>query len=83
MMIYHLVGWLMGGSAFGLGYLMCTLFMTCLWIIFDTQVIVEEAERGHRNVAAHTLKLFMDLFRLFIEILRILQSLDDNKKKKR
>ena len=72
MMLYHLVGWMMGGSAFGLGYLMCTLFMTCLWIIFDTQVIVEQAERGNRNVAAHTLKLFMDLFRLFIEILRIL-----------
>ena len=40
MLFYSLIGWLMG-SAFGLGYLMCGLFITCLWIIFDTQVIVE------------------------------------------
>ena len=54
MFFYSLIGWFMG-SAFGLGYLMCGLFMTCLWIIFDTQVIVEQSERGDRNVAAHTL----------------------------
>ena len=41
MFIYQLVGWFMGGNAFGLGYLMCSLFITCLWIIFDTQIIVE------------------------------------------
>ena len=41
MLMYRLVGWLMGGAAFGLGYMMCGLFMVCLWIIFDTQVIVE------------------------------------------
>ena len=35
MMMYSLVGWMMG-SAFGLGYMMCGLFMACLWIIFDT-----------------------------------------------
>ena len=80
MLIYSLVGWLMG-SAFGIGYLMCALFITCLWIIFDTQVIVEEAERGHRNVASHTLKLFLDLFDLFMQILRILNELDEKKKK--
>ena len=40
MFFYSLIGWFMG-SAFGLGYLMCGLFITCLWIIFDTQVIVE------------------------------------------
>ena len=36
MLMFHLVGWLMGGSTFGLGYIMCGLFITCLWIIFDT-----------------------------------------------
>merc|ERR1712165_684313 len=36
MLMYRLVGWLMGGAAFGLGYVMCGLFMVCLWIIFDT-----------------------------------------------
>ena len=61
MMMYRMVGWLMG-TGFGLGYVMISLFITCLWIIFDTQVIVEQAERGYRNVADHTLTLFMDLF---------------------
>jgi len=46
-------------------------------------MIIEQAERGNRNVAAHALELFMDLFRLFMEILRILNKLDENKKKKK
>jgi len=42
MFMYAMMGWLFGGSsAFGMGYMMCGLFMACLWIIFDTQVIVE------------------------------------------
>ena len=64
---------------FGLGYLMCSLFLTCLWVIFDTQVIVEQSERGHRNVAEHALTLFLDLFKLFIKILQILNELEKNK----
>ena len=84
MFMYSLVGWLFGGSsAFGLGYLMCGLFIACLWVIFDTQVIVEQSENGYRNVADHALTLFIDLFDLFIKILRILNEMDDKKKKKR
>ena len=84
MMMYRMVGWLFGAaSGFGLGYLMCGLFMACLWIIFDTQVIVEQSERGYRNVADHTLTLFMDLFQLFIKILQVLNEMDENKKKKK
>jgi len=37
MFFYNMAGWLFGaGSMFGLGYLMCGLFICCLWIIFDT-----------------------------------------------
>lgn len=36
MFFYQLIGWMFGGNMFGLGYLMCGLFMACLWIIFDT-----------------------------------------------
>ena len=37
MFFYQLIGWLFSsGSMFGLGYLMCGLFICCLWIIFDT-----------------------------------------------
>ena len=83
MCIYAMCGWLMGGAAFGIGWLMCALFMACMWIIFDTQIIVEEAERGQRNVASHALTLFMDLFRLFIKVLQILQELENSKNKKK
>jgi FtsH-binding integral membrane protein len=84
MFMYAICGWLFGsGSAFGLGYMMCGLFIACLWIIFDTQVIVEQSERGYRNVADHSLTLFIDLFDLFIKILRILNELDEKKDKKK
>ena len=83
MCMYRLVGWLFGTSMFGLGYLMCGLFLTCLWVIFDTQMIVEQSEAGYRNVADHTLTLFMDLFQLFIKILQILNELDESKKRKK
>ena len=46
-------------------------------------MIVEQAESGYRNVADHTLTLFIDLFDLFIRMLRILNELDENKKKKK
>ncbi len=48
-------------------------------------MIVEQAEGGYRNVADHSLTLFIDLFELFIKILRILIELSqesDRKKKK-
>ena len=81
MMMYRLVGWLFGAaSGFSLGYSMCGLFLACLWVIFDTQVIVEQSERGYRNVADHALILFRDLFRIFI---KILQTLDRKKNKKK
>lgn len=35
MFMYSMIGWFMG-SAFGLGYIMISLFITCIWIIFDT-----------------------------------------------
>ena len=83
MCLYCLVGFMFGGGAFGLGYLMITLFMTCLWIIFDTQMIIEQAERGVRDVPGHALTLFMDLFNLFMKILRLLQQLEGNKNRKK
>ena len=46
-------------------------------------MIVEQAESGYRNVADHTLTLFIDLFDLFIKMLRVLNELDENKKKKK
>jgi FtsH-binding integral membrane protein len=74
MLIYSLLGWFMG-SAGGLGFIMVGLFVACLYIIYDTQMIVEQSERGDRDVPSHTMKLFFDLFDLFIKIVRVLLEL--------
>ena len=68
-----------------MAYLKFGLLTACLYIIYDTQIIIEKAELGDRDVISHTLLLFVDLFDLFIRILKILielQKNEDNKKKK-
>ena len=79
MILYRLLGWLTGYATFGIGYMMFGLFIACLYIIYDTQVIVERAERGDMDVPTHTMLLFIDLFELFIRILKILMELSKEK----
>lgn len=79
MVLYRLLGWLMGYATFGLGYLMVGLFLACIYIIYDTQMIVERAESGDKDVPTHTMLLFFDLFELFIRILQILMELNKDK----
>jgi Bax inhibitor 1 len=87
MILYRLMGWLTGWATFGLPYMMISLFIACLYIIYDTQVIVERAERGDKDVPTHTMMLFIDLFELFIRILQILMELnkdkDDDRRRRR
>ena len=56
-------------------------------MIYDTQVIIERAERGDKDVPLHAMTLFIDLFELFIRILQILIELnkdkDDDRRKRR
>ena len=66
-----------------LPYLLSGLLLVCMFIIYDTQLIVERAERGIKDVPSDTLKLFMDLFELFIKILRILMEMKDNEDRKK
>ena len=40
MMLYSLISWF-GGAQIGLGYIMMGLFVTCMFVIFDTQLIIE------------------------------------------
>ena len=83
MFLYSLIG-MFTGSVAGLGYIMVSLFVACLYIIYDTQLIVEDSERGNRDVPTHSLTLFIDLFDLFVKIVRVLIALqEDNKKKKK
>ncbi len=62
---------------------MMGLFVTCMFVIFDTQMIIEQSERGIRPVAGHAMELFMDLFRLFMQIIQVLLELQEDKKKKK
>ena len=55
-----------------MNYLMIGLLTACLYIIYDTQIIIEKAENGDKDVVSHTLTLFVDLFNIFIRILEIL-----------
>jgi Bax inhibitor 1 len=87
MVLYRLISWFTGYGTFGLTYMMISLFIACLYIIYDTQVIVERAERGDKDVPTHTMMLFIDLFDLFIRILQILMELnkdkDDDRRRRR
>lgn len=86
--LYRLFSWLFGyNSGFSLAYLMVGLFTACLYIIYDTQIIIERAERGDKDEIAHALTLFLDVFDLFLKILRILLELqkkeEENNRRKR
>ena len=69
---YRMVTWMfgsrMGMSTDNLGFLMVGLFTACLYIIYDTQMIIERAEQGDKDVPKHTMILFLDLFDLFLKI---------------
>ena len=84
MALYRLFAYFFGYSLMPMTYLMVGLLTACLYIIYDTQIIIERAELGDKDVVGHALLLFIDLFDLFIKILKILIKLsqDDKDKKK-
>ena len=83
MILNSLIRWITGYGFSGMPYLLVGLFLSCMYIIYDTQVIIERAERGDKDVPTHTMLLFVDLFDLFIKILRILIELNKDKKEER
>merc|ERR1712086_940704 len=84
---YSTLQWMFGyrmGGEFGMIYLMVGLFVACIYVIYDTQIIIERAEAGDKDVPTHTLTLFMDLFDLFVKIVQLLIKLqEDGERKKR
>lgn len=87
LVMYRLFGWLFGWTTINMTYVMSALFVDCLYIIYDTQLIVERSELGDKDVVAHTLTLFVDLFDLFVHMVQILILLkekgEQEKKKKK
>ena len=82
MVLYRLFAWISGASVINMPYLLIGLLTACLYIIYDTQLIIERAERGDKDVVGHALLLFFDLFDLFIKILKILIKLSEEEKRK-
>ena len=64
-----------------LAYNVLTLVIFSLYVIYDTQLIVEKAHLGDFDYNIHALELFIDLVRIFVRIVRILIILSDKKKK--
>lgn len=52
------------------------LFVFSLYVLYDTQVIVERSEAGQQDSVSHALLLFTDLAAIFIRLLAILGKND-------
>ena len=68
---------------FSLVYILVSLFVACIYVIYDTQIIIERAEHGDKDVPTHTMTLFMDLLDLFLKIVQLLIKLQENNEKKK
>ncbi len=53
------------------------------FVVFDTQVMVERAEQGRRDVPVDALMLFTDLFGVFVRLLIILSRNRENDRRRR
>lgn len=55
----------------------------CVFILYDTQLIVEKARLGDRDYIWHCLNLFMDFVTIFRRLMVILANKEQQKKKRR
>ena len=58
------------------------LAIFCMYIIYDTQMIIKEADDGNYDVIFHAMTFYLDFINIFIRILVILMKNTNNKKKK-
>lgn len=73
---YSMMSYMFGYSRNNMAYLLLGLFVACMYIIYDTQMIIERAEtQNMRDVPTNTMILFMDLFDLFIKVVQVLMEL--------
>jgi FtsH-binding integral membrane protein len=58
------------------------LAIFCIYIIYDTQMIIKEADDGNYDVTFHAMTFYLDFINIFVRILLILMRNTNNKKKK-
>jgi len=58
------------------------LGLFCMYIIYDTQLVIKEADDGKYDVIKHAMTFYLDFINVFIRILIILMRNKNNKKKK-
>jgi FtsH-binding integral membrane protein len=70
-------------NAIFFGYLMLELIigitLGALYVIIDTQIMISKAEMGRYDIWTDAKELFIDLFKLFIEISKILAKKSKDK----
>jgi len=59
------------------------LILFCGYVILDTQMMIEKAVQGSRDVAGHALELFLDFVSIFVKICIILLQNSEKKDKKK
>ena len=80
-MVGMLFSWLYGFQLMSyMAYNVLMVIVFSLYVIYDTQLIVEKAHLGDYDYNLHALELFIDLIRIFIHILRILMDKSEKKK---
>jgi FtsH-binding integral membrane protein len=72
------------GSAFLFQFnLYVGLIVTCLFVLYDTQLIMEKCRMGDTDFIWHAVDLFIDFLDIFRRLLIILAQREDNKKKRK
>jgi FtsH-binding integral membrane protein len=58
------------------------LFVSVLYVVIDTQIIINKTEQGRFELFKDAKELFIDFIKIMIEVLNIISKLSEDKKKK-
>lgn len=58
------------------------LCMFMLYVVFDTQMIIEDAHQGRSDFVAHAMQLMIDFVAIFVRLLIILTQNAEKKKER-